>query len=443
MRSKKTLNRITQVCLLIAAFACSASAREWRDVKAGTSMEAEYVRQQGNKVVLKRTSDGKLFAVEFSRLSLGDQAYVMGMGSSKPTASSSSSQKKTTAPAAKNQPSPDALAGMSKKVSNDHRYYRADFSSPWPTEAYASPRQTIQVIKEDSKNDFYVYRSPHFEFQCDAKLGSSAMSKLARIFEATYDYVNKMPLGMLKAHTRGGYFKVLLVESNHSFMQLGGRSGVGGFYDPEKDHVVVPIHNLGVRKLGGSYRVDHEKTNYILMHELTHQLTEPVYFAQGSRGWFSEGIAEYVAGTRYESGKFHLNTSHQKNLMRYITLGGRHANVGSQYDQHLVKEVHMPNLEWFMTMSYGQFSGQNARANYAFGLLLTNYFIHLDRGGTRESLNSFLKGLHEGKTGQTAIDELLLGRSFDQLEKEIAQAYRRSGLVVKFYEPQKLSTQFR
>ena len=50
------------------------------------------------------------------------------------------------------------------------------------------------------------------------------------------------------------------------------------------------LRSLGVEKGAGGYRVDYDKTNKTLPHEILHQLTDHAYFAQGSMGWFTEGL---------------------------------------------------------------------------------------------------------------------------------------------------------
>ncbi len=51
-------------------------AKEWTTRDGKSSVEAELVDVDGELVILKRSSDGKLFKVPFSRLSLGDVQYV-------------------------------------------------------------------------------------------------------------------------------------------------------------------------------------------------------------------------------------------------------------------------------------------------------------------------------------------------------------------------------
>jgi len=61
---------------LVVCASTSASAREWTPRSGTGTLEAELIDAGDDHVILKRTSDGKLFKVPLSRLSLGDVHYV-------------------------------------------------------------------------------------------------------------------------------------------------------------------------------------------------------------------------------------------------------------------------------------------------------------------------------------------------------------------------------
>src|SRR3990167_8720607 len=64
--------------MCVVAWACERelAAKEWTTRDGKSSVEADLVDVDGELVILKRSSDGKLFKVPFSRLSLGDVQYV-------------------------------------------------------------------------------------------------------------------------------------------------------------------------------------------------------------------------------------------------------------------------------------------------------------------------------------------------------------------------------
>ena len=82
-----------------------------------------------------------------------------------------------------------------------------------------------------------------------------------------------------------------------------------------------------------------------------------------------------------------------------------------------------------MMKSYESFI-QNANFNYGVGLLLTYYFFHME--DDRSNIVAFLKALKEGKSGQEAVDVLLNGRTYDDLEEQVSKAWKSRGIKISF-----------
>jgi hypothetical protein len=74
---------------------CAAEKRTWKDRK-GQSMVGEFVRIDGEYVVLKRSKDGKLKMIKMMMLVPSDRGYLAKI-QSKPTSSSGSDGERTTA----------------------------------------------------------------------------------------------------------------------------------------------------------------------------------------------------------------------------------------------------------------------------------------------------------------------------------------------------------
>ena len=71
------------VCITSCLAASDALGRKWTDKTGKFSIEAEYVRTEGGKVVLRR-ADGKVMRVDLDKLSESDKRYVDSKGSSPP-----------------------------------------------------------------------------------------------------------------------------------------------------------------------------------------------------------------------------------------------------------------------------------------------------------------------------------------------------------------------
>jgi hypothetical protein len=189
---------------------------------------------------------------------------------------------------------------------------------------------------------------------------------------------------------------------------------------------MVPLTSLGVRPVGSGYMLDRDKSNKTLPHELVHQLTPAAYYAYGSMGWFTEGLAEYVAVTPYSYGNFNVKTNF-KPIVEYVTSYGKKGKGG----RAIGTDIKLGSLRDWMLMPYSSFTG-NAQINYGCALLITNYFFHMDRDEDAARIKKFLRAIKEGKEGDEALAVLLDGQTWEELESDIAKAYSRKGVDFTF-----------
>lgn len=190
--------------------------------------------------------------------------------------------------------------------------------------------------------------------------------------------------------------------------------------------MLVPLDSLGVRKVGSGYAFDRDKANKTLPHELTHQLTPNAYFQKGAMGWFTEGIAEYIAATPYRSGIYNVQ-SNLRPIIEYVTAYGR-GNTGGRA---LGKDIVLPPLKTFMLMDYAAFLS-NPQVNYGTSLFLTTYFFQMDGNGDAARMKNFLTALRDGQSGEQALEKLLDGRSYEKVEEEFSKAWSRRGIDFSF-----------
>ena len=72
------------------------------------------------------------------------------------------------------------------------------------------------------------------------------------------------------------------------------------------------------------------------------------------------------------------------------------------------------------------------RLFYGVGLLITYYFLQMDGDGDAKRIKDFLKALRKGKDREEALNVLLDGRTFEELEADIAKAWKRRGVELTF-----------
>jgi hypothetical protein len=249
----------------------------------------------------------------------------------------------------------------------------------------------------------------------------------AVMFESTYQYCRALPLAITGGKKTEGKFQILLFEEKDSYISAGGPAGSAGVFIGGKGIVMVPLTSLGVKSVGSGYMLDRNVSNRTLVHELTHQFTPPPYYAPGAMGWFSEGIAEYVAATPYRQGRFKVKSNFD-DILAYATSYGK----SNQGGRAIGRDFKAPPLKEFFLMPYSSFTGTRANFNYGFALMLTTYYLHLDGDGDAARMKEFLKALRAGKTGQDAIDVLLDGRSYAEMEEAISKGWRRKGVKIEF-----------
>lgn len=382
---------IALVATLLAA-SVPATARTWTNT-LGRTFEAEFVRMDGANVIFM-APNSRAFSTPLATLSVGDQGVVKNGAST--------------------------LAAPTTAV------VASTFNRPWPHEVRLDGPVTCKVISEDRKTQRYVYESPGYRFNCDARVTDDAVRNFSVMFETIRKYALQIPLSLGVSRERQGKLDVVLFARAIDYARAGGPPGTAGCY--VNGVVLVPMESLGLKEGGTGFSLDStRRNNTVLVHELVHQLTPDAYMSAGARGWFSEGLAEYMAITPYNWGYFKPDI--YGNVVKAYATGLGADGLGGRA---LGTDLTAPRLKDFLLMSYGQFSSPNGNFNYGLGLLLTHYFFHMEGGGKAFRITQFLKGLEAGLRGEASLAPLLGGSSYEKLEGEITAAWARMGVKIRF-----------
>ncbi len=377
---------------LLISFSPAGEVRSWTDDR-GRKVDAELVRIDSDKAILKLGNKTEA-SFEIAKLSAEDQEYVKAFG------------KKSSNKGAK----PEE---------------KLNFDAPWPERVTFSEDPEVSTIEENAETKKFIYESANYRYTCDVRLSKSVVKGFAVMFEATHLYCRTLPLALNEPPKDGVKHQILLFEKFINYVRAGGWPGSAGIFLNGKKLVLVPLDSLGVKPVGSGYMFDRDKSSSTLPHELTHQLTPNYYYEKGACGWFSEGIAEYVAVTPYRAGAYHVR-GNQKDFFEAVTAYGE-KNQGYA----LGEKIELPALKKYMLQDYRDFTA-NSSVNYGCGLLITNYFIHKDGDGDAKRLKSFLKALRDGKHNEAALEFLLDGRTFKQLEADISKALKSDGIELTF-----------
>ncbi len=416
---RKTFLSVWGIVLGSFSLALLGHARTFTDTK-GRKIQASVVKVNGDKVDLKMDKGGKVYSVPLSNLSKQDNDFIQEWQKKKLSEADAGSENEMSGRSVHQ----ESAAALKKKYG-----LKDNYNDPWPTLISGNVSVDIEEDTNHGSTKQFIYRSPNYEFISDVKLSKNVVKKFATLFETTRQFCKTLPISLMKAHVPGEKFrnKILLFEHKDTYIENGGPPTSAGVFLGGKGVVMVPLESLGVKKVGSGYMFDYNGLNKTLPHELTHQLTDSEYFNTGARGWFTEGLAEYVANTPYRSGKFMVK-SNQSSIEAYVTEFGKKGRGG----RGLGTKIEMPDLKEFMLQPYSQFTANNPQLNYGMGLLITYYYFHWDGKKDHANMSAFLKALKEGKQGEEALNVLLNGRSWDEMEKEISKAWKSRGVRITF-----------
>jgi hypothetical protein len=384
--------RLFLLLWVFAGIAQAAEMRSWTDLQ-NRKIEARMLSLNGESVMLE-LPDGRKIPFALAKLCTADAAYARSQH---------------------HNAKPDATQAAG-----------ANFDAPWPDRIKFAEDPEITTVEENADKKRFVYESANYRYTCDVRLSKSVVKGFAVMFEATHLFCRTLPIARDGGTQSKGKLQILLFENFEDYVKAGGPPQSSGVFVGGKGCVMVPLTSLGVRPVGSGYMLDREKSSKTLSHELTHQLTPHAYFRPGAMGWFTEGIAEYVAVTPYRAGTFSVRGNHN-DIVAYATGYGTKNSGG----RALGKDIRLPDLKTFMFQEYSNFL-QQPQINYGGSLLLTYYFLQMDGEGDGKRIKVFLKALREGKTGENVLAALLDGRDFAQLSKEVSKGWSRRRINLTF-----------
>lgn len=408
----KILSLFSAAFWLLTGFTAAQTTpatRTWTSTD-GRKIEAAFVALEGDAVKI-RMANGSTFDVPLSRLSPEDQTFA---------------KSQTTAPSSPPAGSTTATPGTPAA------------SKTWPRTFSLPDRPEVVVVKEDSTTNEYVYRSPHYEFQCDSKLGANVVREFGRIFESTWMLNCMLPLDLKPQPERlREIFLARLFTYKDDYMKEGGIEGSAGVYMTAKKALMVPLRSLGVKMVGSRVSLENNSDDDMatLIHEITHQMMN--HWLGKLPTWYVEGAAEYVEMLEYKrNGGFSL-IGLQRQLKGYAQRMNWEGGG---------KSFTMIDLDELMTIDGRRWAaalGKDGAAteNYGSAGLLTYYFYHLDGNGDAANIIAYLRQVENAKTNeeeQAAVKaHLLRERTYSQLADDVKKALRKEGIDISFFPPGK------
>jgi hypothetical protein len=391
------LPRASAILLLLALGApCRAAEfRTWTD-HAKHSVEAAFGGTEGGVVKLL-LRNGTTMKVALAQLIPADQEYIK--------------QQAKAAPAA-------PIGGSAAA---------AKPAGAWPTTTDLKEPAKATVVKEDAAAKEFIYRTQHFEFHCDARLGADVVRDFGRMFEGTLEVNKVLPLGLDPTPEKGQeFFVAKLYTSKADYLADGGIQGSAGIYSSGAKAIKVPLESLGVKLAGKHYTVEPRADNDTLIHEITHQMMN--HWLGKIPEWYVEGSAMYVGSSKFHpSGRFTLPK------LGVTVKELEHMRAGKHTIWHLNYLMQITPEQWHA--AFGSNPDGTVHRNYTSAIALTYYFYHGDDKGDAAHMIAMMKDIGAGKKWQQAQDEhLIRGRTFAQIEKDMVTFLRRGGMTIEWVD---------
>lgn len=397
----------------------------------GRVVEAEFLELAEGQVKIK-TADGREFTLPLDRFSEADQAYA-----------------RKAAEGSADEPTGGAMAGGGEGETVDlNSGATPQAEKTWPRGVAIADKPVVEVVIEDAEAKRFVYRSPHYEFECDSKLGANVVREFGRLFEATYLLNCKLPMDWKpQPEPLRKHFLAKLFTNKEDYHSAGGSAGSAGIYSSGKKALMVPLSSLGVKMVGSRVSLDKADSdaNGTLIHEITHQMMN--HWLGRLPKWFIEGSADYTELLDYNSSGRFSWTGIRKNLQNM-------ARVKNLYEPMPFKMLDLQELmeissaDWSAALTksvkapkVAGGSGKQSSQNYGSACLLTYYFYHLDGEGDGANVISWVRALENAERGTDKIElireHLLRGRSYPQLAEEVKKGLKRAGVDIVYDPPGK------
>jgi len=411
--------------------------RIWTSNK-GKTLEAKLVAIHAEHVQLEK-ANGKKVDVKFKLLSEQDLAHLKSALISE----GRGTHPLVGNPAAKNdlkkKEKPSVVTNLRQPNRRVMKGLRDNLGDSWPKLVTTDLDVEVSVIEEDAKKQRFVYHTSHYELICDVGLSEKVIKQCAVVFESTRKYCRQLPIGINTESKPGEEtrYQVMLFETQAAYVKNGGTAmteGMSRIITAQKRVVYLPLSTLGIRKSGNKYIFSDRKMASILPRLFAEQIIMGQYDVLGSEGWFTEGLADYILATPYRSGKYIVDNN-LRSVKKFVTeFEGvrREGNRIYQQGRGLGDEITAPDLKNYMLQPRRLFGGKGDGYNIQYGmaLLTTYYFFHMEKD--RSSITNFIKAQKEGKKGEELLNVLLNGRTYDELEKQIADAWKTKGIRIKF-----------
>ncbi|MFT5467750.1 MAG: hypothetical protein ACI8UO_002857 [Verrucomicrobiales bacterium] len=298
---------------------------------------------------------------------------------------------------------------------------------PWPQTLGAGLAE-VEKVEQSPESRVFVYRSANFELQSDVKLPDRFSREVASIFEATRTAVKTLPLGLAadpnhgrrrqpSLRSRSDRLVVQLFDAPNDYARAGGPTGTSGTYISWLGRTLISLENVGERDEQGELDLDVLKNEYLLRHEITHQVMHD--WLRHLPMWLREGFAEYLGAVGYEDGKYTFDELNLR-MQAYVNKWRFDEDPNRIPMLHPAKIMAMSEQEWQQSLKR-----ETPILNYNSAALLTYFFLHQSSEKAGAHLAEYLDAIRRGAPGhEAAKTHLMRGRTADELAAELVARWK-------------------
>lgn len=382
--------------LAALGLAGSVQARIWTNDR-GATVAAVLVAVRDAEVDLK-LQDGRVVAVPKNVFSGADQAYILEWVKSGGTL-------------------PDTDVGAenpSAQAASGSRYVplEPNWDAPWPDRAAAPGFLLVKTVQET--DELSVYETDHFIMESPGKLSETERMALARRFETILTALAAVPMNLAVARRPSRKYLVRVCFQEEDFNRAPGlRDGLLKF--SPTSFTVLLLRD----KKGRPLKLAAVDPRFAVTHWVTQSMD--------LEHWLVDGFSAYMAFLPME-----------KEAMAFRKLPGRLAAMLPRAVRTGTKPL--PALADMLARDSGHSAAGHGRPlkgdaeRYWADLLWTVYWCHLEGGGKAERLRGYLKA-RDAEDGNTARAILLGGKTPEEVQQEMAAAWKKLGVKLKFALP--------
>lgn len=378
------------------SLAGSVHARIWTNDR-GATVVAVLVAVRDAEVDLK-LQDGRVVAVPKNVFSGADQAYILEWVKSGGTLPD-------TDAGAENPPAPGPPGARYVPL-------EPNWDIPWPAVAAAPSLLLVKAVQET--DELSVYETDHFIIESPGKLSETERMALARRFETVLSVLAAVPMNLTVARRPSRKYLVRVCFQEEEFNRASGLMHGRLKFSPTSFTVL-----LLRSKTGKPLKLDAVDPRFAVAHWVAQSMD--------LEHWLVDGFSAYMAFLPMvkEAAVFRkLPERLASRLPRALRTG---------------KEPLPALADMLARDSSHSASGHDSAlkgdaAGYWAGLLWTVYWCHLEGEGKAVRLRSYLKAW-DAEDARKARGILLDGKSPEEVQQEMAAAWKKLGVKLKFAPP--------